>query len=74
MGQNINDIQRELARIRDENARLKELLRKHAIAHEATPSPIAPMQKRMSQVWLGECRLNMGGCNFFSVNNTLNYK
>lgn len=45
-----NDIQRELAQLREENARLKELLRKHGIAYEASTSPIVPTQKLKPQL------------------------
>jgi hypothetical protein len=54
MGQNINEIQRELAQLREENARLKELLRRHGTAYEAFTSPIVPTQKPMPQFLLGE--------------------
>lgn len=54
MGQNINEIQRELAQLREENARLKELLRKHGIADEASTSPIVPTQKLIQQLSLEE--------------------
>ncbi|MCM1332240.1 MAG: DEAD/DEAH box helicase family protein, partial [Bacteroides sp.] len=54
MGQNTNDIQRELAQLREENARLKGLLRKHGIAYETTPSPIVSAQKPMPQLSLEE--------------------
>ena len=54
MEYNTDDIQNELARLREENARLKELLRKHGIAYEATPSPIVPTQKPMPQLSLEE--------------------
>ncbi len=54
MGQNINDIHNELAQFREENARLKELLRKHGIADEASTSPIVPTQKLMPQLSLEE--------------------
>ena len=49
-----NDIQNELARLREENARLKELLRKHGIAYEAATSPIIPIQKPIPQLSLEE--------------------
>lgn len=49
-----NDIHNELARLREENARLKELLRKHGIAYEASTSPIVPTQKLMPQLSLNE--------------------
>lgn len=49
-----NDIQNELARLREENARLKELLRKHGIAYEASTSPIIPIQKPIPQLSLEE--------------------
>ncbi|MCM1067492.1 MAG: DEAD/DEAH box helicase family protein [Muribaculaceae bacterium] len=54
MEYNTDDIQNELTRLREENARLKELLRKHGIAYEATPSPIVPIQKPMAQLSLEE--------------------
>lgn len=47
-----NDIQREQSRLREENARLKELLRKHGIAYEASTSPIVPTQKLKPQLSL----------------------
>ena len=50
----MNVLQKELAQLREENARLKELLRKHGIAYEASPSPIVPTQKLMSQLSLEE--------------------
>lgn len=49
-----NDIQTEIVRLREENARLKELLRKHGIAYEASTSPIVSAQKPMSQLSLEE--------------------
>lgn len=49
-----NDIQNELARLREENARLKELLRKHGIAYEASISSIVPTQKPIPQLSLEE--------------------
>lgn len=54
MGQNVNDIQRELAQLREENARLKGLLRKHGIGYEASTSPIVSVQKPMPQLSLEE--------------------
>lgn len=54
MGQIINYIKRELAQLREENARLKELLRKHGIAYETTPSPIVSAQRPMPQLSLEE--------------------
>lgn len=49
-----NDIQRELALLREENARLKRLLRKHGIAYEASTSPIVSAQKPMPRLSLEE--------------------
>ncbi|WP_289834889.1 DEAD/DEAH box helicase family protein [uncultured Phocaeicola sp.] len=49
-----DDIQKELARLREENARLKELLRKHGIGCEASTSPIVPTQKPKPQLSLEE--------------------
>lgn len=50
----MNVLQSELAQLREENARLKELLRKHGIAYETTPSPIVSAQKPMPQLSLEE--------------------
>lgn len=50
----MNVLQNELVRLREENARLKELLRKHGIAYEASTSPIVPTQKLMPQLSLEE--------------------
>lgn len=47
-----NDIQNELAQLREENARLRELLRKHGIADEASTSSIVPTQKSMPKLSL----------------------
>lgn len=49
-----NDIQNELAKLREENARLKELLRKYGIAYEATLLPIVTIQDTMPQLSLEE--------------------
>ena len=50
----MNVLQNELVRLREENARLKELLRKHGIAYEASTSPIVPNKKLMPQLSLEE--------------------
>lgn len=50
----MNVLQNELVRLREENARLKELLRKHGIAYEASTSPIVPTKKLMPQLSLEE--------------------
>lgn len=50
----MNVLQSELAQLREENARLKELLRNHGIAYEAYTSPIVPTQKPMPQLSLEE--------------------
>ncbi len=50
----MNVLQNELDQLRTENARLKELLRKHGISYEASTSPIVTTQKPMPQLSLEE--------------------
>ncbi|MCM1141075.1 MAG: DEAD/DEAH box helicase family protein [Muribaculum sp.] len=47
-----NDQQRELARLLEENNRLKGLLKKHGIAFEPEPTQVAPIQRPMPQLSL----------------------
>lgn len=49
-----NDIQTEIVRLREENARLKGLLWKHGIAYEASTTPIDSILKPMAQLSLEE--------------------
>ena len=52
MKQDINDIQHEMTRLREENARLKSLLREYGIALDAKSTAVAPTQKPMPQLSL----------------------
>lgn len=52
-----NDIQNELVRLREGNARLKGLLRKHGIAYDAKVASVVQTQKPMLQLsWMKRCR------------------
>lgn len=48
------DVYRELELLREENSRLRDLLRKHGIAFEATPYYSEPLQQREQQLTLEE--------------------
>ena len=52
--ESIDDIQRELARLREENIRLKSLLQNHGIAFEVSQDAVEQVQKLMPQLSLEE--------------------
>ena len=54
MNTSSNDLQRELTRLSEENARLRELLQRYGIAFEAMLTPIVPVQEAIPQLSLEE--------------------